>query len=768
MAFDSDLPIDASGENIERARSEALDLLAENPTGRKTKPGDNQVRPSPQIDAEALSNSANPSSVQKRYQYEALYPNGRVRYSINSDGTTFGVLQTNPDDRGRYTETHYGHSNSSENFTATITPSRSGTTTISYDNGGKRVVHKDGSGYIQSPRAKDGNYDVTVFGPQGTPRFKVNVVRTADGGSFYSYDDGSWRKTSPDGSKAESIPLANSRTREERQFDSSGRIRRVESVDKDKRATIKEVTEKDILTELIDTKISRPEIRKIFHDSMNQFETRAQKDQLSSKEIAATYREVSRLLDAEGGDRAHPDRFAALAGHVLRNASRPEQISSGDHHTERVTAVESTIYGLNPSAAAKLVADVGLNGSFFDSKKNYVKIDATPHDTSRTFFPKDGERNHASEIFQVTAVNLALSERRLRRELRMEYAQTNPENREDTGERMLIRAQDGSLREVLDRGIPVRRPRLTDEDIASLSFAISSKAQVPYLAHLLNASGGGNGVTKIMSLQELHETLAEQSRNSPGGELNALAKVYAINEPFWSERRHKITNLPDATQEQTITITRFIPGDGTNWGFVEVNSQTGTSGVHEGRKAIPLQDLYRAMQTVDKNIPSLKKDIERSGNETFDPLKQVDLLRLEVSDGRIGDREAAVRLNVLARRCAVEWRDNDNSLNNDVRKKLISGFDDIALHLPTRFSLKVIDQERVSGLLNNQEYDQRLAILAWQVRREQARDALWDRRINNAENRRRLAEVYSYIHPLSEQRKTAIENKISELLILYP
>jgi hypothetical protein len=126
----------------------------------------------------------------------------------------------------------------------------------------------------------------------------------------------------------------------------------------------------------------------------------------------------------------------------------------------------------------------------------------------------------------------------------------------------------------------------------------------------------------------------------------------------------------------------------------------------------------------------------------------------------------ADRLIDLSDRCGREgWSQESNSPE---LKRLISRFDDITLQLPTHLALQVVDQQRLNGMLNEKEYDQRLAILAWQVRQEQERDKVWDRRINNAENRHRLAEVYSYIRPLSEDRRAAIQRKISEFLILYP
>jgi len=139
-----------------------------------------------------------------------------------------------------------------------------------------------------------------------------------------------------------------------------------------------------------------------------------------------------------------------------------------------------------------------------------------------------------------------------------------------------------------------------------------------------------------------------------------------------------------------------------------------------------------------------------------------------VADGQLGDREAALRLSDLARSTALYQLRSSDPLDNDDRKRLVSGFNDVALHLPTRLALNVVEQERKNGLLTNKEYDQCLATLAWQVRREQARDAVWDRRINAAANRRRLAEVYSYVQTLSDDRRAAIQRKISELLILYP
>lgn len=164
-----------------------------------------------------------------------------------------------------------------------------------------------------------------------------------------------------------------------------------------------------------------PAQRGRFKDLMNEFEMRSQKDGLSREEMAKTFHQVRRLLQAGDGAILSAADRAKLAEQVLYQAAHPESIDQGANNTCNVTTVEKRVFARNPSEAARLIADVALTGKYVTADGVTVDLsrvpgalsaDAEARQLDRNFDSKnrdikvDGARSRASQIFEIGAVNI--------------------------------------------------------------------------------------------------------------------------------------------------------------------------------------------------------------------------------------------------------------------------------------------------------------------------------------------------------------------------
>jgi predicted lipoprotein len=62
---------------------------------------------------------------------------------------------------------------------------------------------------------------------------------------------------------------------------------------------------------------------------MRLFEERAERDNLSPTEIAKTYKEIDRLLEAKGDKPLKPEQRKDLAEQIMRQAADPTTIDQG-------------------------------------------------------------------------------------------------------------------------------------------------------------------------------------------------------------------------------------------------------------------------------------------------------------------------------------------------------------------------------------------------------------------------------------------------------
>jgi hypothetical protein len=127
-------------------------------------------------------------------------------------------------------------------------------------------------------------------------------------------------------------------------------------------------------------------------------------------EIAKTYNEIDRLLVAKGDKALKPEQRKDLAEQIIRQAADPTTIGQGAHNTCSMATVETLMYTRNPSDAARLITDVALTSQYVATDGRRVRVNPGAHNESRNSTANDAGRSHASEIFQVTGVNLHIDQ----------------------------------------------------------------------------------------------------------------------------------------------------------------------------------------------------------------------------------------------------------------------------------------------------------------------------------------------------------------------
>lgn len=175
-----------------------------------------------------------------------------------------------------------------------------------------------------------------------------------------------------------------------------------------------------------------------FSRDMVTFAERARAAGISENEVAETYRHVGRILDGGPNGRLSHEQRLVLASQVIHNAAFPTQIRQNEN-TCNVTTLEVRTYLRQPSAAAALIADVVTRGSFTGHDGTTVRLDnrsLTPSVLGTTNLDEEpSRRSFASQIFQVTAANIANINDRDFRNLR--YEQRPPQRRGDFGEALV-------------------------------------------------------------------------------------------------------------------------------------------------------------------------------------------------------------------------------------------------------------------------------------------------------------------------------------------
>lgn len=148
-----------------------------------------------------------------------------------------------------------------------------------------------------------------------------------------------------------------------------------------------------------------------FQNNLSTFRARATQQGLTEASVAETLLHIARVLDPvrlvdPARKQANGEPSITALG-MMRNAADPTAIDQGGHNTCNVNTVECRLYTREPEAAVKVVADVAVNGEFKTADNTVIRPRTLAPDGEAKAYPSpDGWRNFASQIFQVTAINI--------------------------------------------------------------------------------------------------------------------------------------------------------------------------------------------------------------------------------------------------------------------------------------------------------------------------------------------------------------------------
>lgn len=427
-----------------------------------------------------------------------------------------------------------------------------------------------------------------------------------------------------------------------------------------------------------------------FKENMRLFEERAERDKLSPIEIAKTYKEIDRLLEAKGDKPLKPEQRKDLAEQIIRQAADPTTIDQGGHNTCNMATVETRMYTRNPSDAARLVTDVALTGQYVATDGRRVRVNPGAHDEARNPNTIDGERSHASEIFQVTAVNLHIDQENRktnpRGQLRYEQHPTQPGSG-DTGERIIDYASKPP--KVLDY-----HPQIYDENLGNLRDVYSAitgkKEEGIVIAHDAPNVDKSDGVTRISSEQELNDALAQAKKD---GKMPLIVTVDTNMEPFWTDSG--AGKAGGSGGGHVVTITDYTPGPPAK---VTIDNQWGKGADHDATKPLSVHDLYQSIKDKDHAVGELEKDVKAAKDSGHpDTYKELELARLKFQTEKLSKEDYEKEITRLSKEVAKMPDGDEKKLATDKLRDTMNSLEPAA-------ALRVLREQKKDGLLDDTAY----------------------------------------------------------------
>lgn len=386
---------------------------------------------------------------------------------------------------------------------------------------------------------------------------------------------------------------------------------------------------------LLDTNENNASEKQQVIDAMHRFEKR---QVVNPKEIKELYDQCSRLLDKHLLDGIKPvthDKRISLAEQIIMQAANPDLVRQGDHNTCNVATIEYRMYTKHPSAAAKMIADLSLDGSW---KENSTRVDLNLYrdcfkPESGTDSLKLGEyRSFASQIFQIGAVNVHYAE---------------------VGRTVYYQHRDletGKQEEILDEGnFQSRKPNLSNDELIGVYNKIAGTADEKFiLTHDSNPST--KNCERFKSQEELRKFLFRHQEDMP---LTIVVDV--LNDPLWSENGG-VANIGGA---HVVTVKSFDPIKNT----LDVHNQWQSKNDH---KDMPLEVLYNASLPPAASIDRLT-DLKENDKITVN--QRLDLARMEWVYRPVGDNDEQLANELIAcmKDAKHRWKTQNTSIENQQR-----------------------------------------------------------------------------------------------------
>ncbi len=291
------------------------------------------------------------------------------------------------------------------------------------------------------------------------------------------------------------------------------------------------------------------------------FRWRAKDFGLSDSNITETLLNVSRVLDPLTRTRYGDPQLIARG--MMKNASDPTGIDQGGHNTCNVTTLECRLYTREPQAATKLVADVVINGQFKTADGSIIKPRTLTADGEALADPTpDGSRNYASQVFQITAINVHWNRK-----------DTLPGGKEaGVGNIFYCQGGPGEPSEYLLNcskmppeihhfsTIDSNHPWLDLSAISEVNEQITGRPSVNFGIERWYVSGDSHGCFRVSSLKEFKDRLAKMAEDKA---FPVVLVVDAAKKPIGSGE--------GGFGPHVVTITHYDP----NTGMLTIDNQWG-------------------------------------------------------------------------------------------------------------------------------------------------------------------------------------------------
>lgn len=150
---------------------------------------------------------------------------------------------------------------------------------------------------------------------------------------------------------------------------------------------------------------------KHLHRTIQKFESRARRNEISQNQINDTFNNLNRLL--KGADARHsigvqPRLCTNLVRETLENLAHPQNIDQGGHPTCVLNSMENIIASNHPEKYSKIIGDLALSGAHYygDIGVKLPRRCLLPDAEAREAPRRDGSRCFASQLMQYYLANL--------------------------------------------------------------------------------------------------------------------------------------------------------------------------------------------------------------------------------------------------------------------------------------------------------------------------------------------------------------------------
>ncbi len=481
------------------------------------------------------------------------------------------------------------------------------------------------------------------------------------------------------------------------------------------------------LEETISEKITDPVELAQFREDMRRFEDRAREQHMSPEQVAKTYENLNRLISHEGDQPIPHDQKVHIAEDVINQAADPKTIDQGYHETCNVTTVESRAYTRDPAEASRIVADLATTGqvTYKDGTTVTMPANSMAPDGEASNHPAGyGDRSHASQLFQVAAVNSYYQTHPYTYTDAagvvhnvpaggMRYEQQAPipgQNPQDTGERLVdttnLDAKGNPIPALDSSGNEVHSPDLTDQGIQEVNNRVTGeKGPDTYICHDDYVYGPKKGMDLVKSENELNEHIAKLAKE---GKLPVIIGVHSGNEPFLHDSGGGAAG--GSGGGHVVTVTGYDPGPPAK---VEIDNQWGEGNDHQGDSAVSVHDLYHAMRppTNEKQLAEIQAEVvenRKPGGKEPDTFQEFEVLRLEnkmpsTSANKISDAQFDKQMGEQMEAAAKRWKEHENP---EDKAKAQEKLNDIISSLPPERRLKMLEKAHDTGMFDDKQYDE--------------------------------------------------------------